>query len=62
MHSLTNTIAEWGFMHVAIPPLGCGLGGLKTFSVLSEIERGLGFIARHDHILIELYGFAKGSR
>ena len=62
MRSLTNTIAEWGFMHVAIPPLGCGLGGLAVSSVLKEIEQGLGFMVRHDHILIELYGFARRSK
>ena len=57
VRSLTKTIAEWGFIHVAIPPLGCGLGGLAVSSVLAEIKQGLGFVAQHDHILIELYGF-----
>ena len=57
MRSLVNAVAEWSVIRVAIPPLGCGLGGLDRYTARTEIESGLGFMKDHPHIIVELYGF-----
>lgn len=48
---LALVIDDLGLHYIAIPPLGCGLGGLKWEDVLPLIYEGLGNVTAH----IEIY-------
>lgn len=41
LKALVETLCQYGIRSVAIPPLGCGLGGLSWTSVKSHIEAAL---------------------
>ena len=53
LHALAGTIASHGIRSIAIPPLGCGLGGLPWPDVRSLILRQF---SAHDHINVAIYG------
>ncbi|MDX1927892.1 MAG: macro domain-containing protein, partial [Pirellulaceae bacterium] len=48
---LASHIEEWGICSIAIPPLGCGLGGLEWPTVLAEIYARL----RYTGIRIDIF-------
>lgn len=51
--ALVETIAEHGMRSIAVPALGCGLGGLAWMDVRPRIERALGVVADVDVRLFE---------
>jgi O-acetyl-ADP-ribose deacetylase (regulator of RNase III) len=53
LHDLTRTIERLGIRSVAVPPLGCGAGGLEWDSVRPMIERILGDAQDLDVIIYE---------
>lgn len=50
---LVRVVRELGVRSIAIPPLGCGLGGLDWPTVRTEIERAFGPLADVD---VQVYG------
>ena len=53
LHDLTRTIERLGIRSVAVPPLGCGAGGLEWDSVRPMIERILGDVQDLDVVIYE---------
>lgn len=58
LSSLAKDITRLGIKSIAVPPLGCGLGGLRWAEVKTAIENGLGDI--HD-VEIIVYSPLKGK-
>ena len=52
MPAIVNALVANGVESIAIPPLGCGLGGLQWSQVEPII---VGAFASHDEIFVELY-------
>lgn len=50
---LRRTLEKWDIRSVALPPLGCGNGGLDWDEVRPEIERALGSLEGVDVIVFE---------
>lgn len=48
LEDLRHVIEEKGIVSIALPPLGCGLGGLDWDVVRPEIERALGSLPNVD--------------
>jgi O-acetyl-ADP-ribose deacetylase (regulator of RNase III) len=53
LHDLIRTIERLGIRSVAVPPLGCGAGGLEWDSVRPMIERILGDVQDLDVVIYE---------
>jgi O-acetyl-ADP-ribose deacetylase (regulator of RNase III) len=56
LESLVNEIREWNITSVAVPPLGCGLGGLNWRIVRPRIIRALEKLANVRVLLFEPVG------
>jgi O-acetyl-ADP-ribose deacetylase (regulator of RNase III) len=53
LQDLCRVIADKGIVSIAVPPLGCGLGGLDWDAVRPEIERALGSLPNVDVLVFE---------
>ena len=53
LHDLTKTIADLGIRTIAVPPLGCGAGGLQWDTVRPMIEQILGEIPDLDVLVYQ---------
>lgn len=53
LKDLRAVIVEKGIRSIAIPPLGCGLGGLEWSAVLPEIESQLGDLTGVEVVIYE---------
>lgn len=56
LKSLVATIHRLGIKSIALPPLGCGLGGLAWPDVLQAIERALGSLTDVEVLVFEPIG------
>jgi O-acetyl-ADP-ribose deacetylase (regulator of RNase III) len=56
LHSLVDEIKRLEIRSVAIPPLGCGLGGLRWSDVKQQIERVLSGLANVEVLVFEPAG------
>lgn len=56
LKSLVTTIDRLGIKSIALPPLGCGLGGLAWPDVLQAIERTLGSLTDVEILVFEPVG------
>ena len=56
LRALVNEIQRLGIKSVAVPPLGCGLGGLRWSDVKREIESALGVLGNVDVLVFEPAG------
>jgi O-acetyl-ADP-ribose deacetylase (regulator of RNase III) len=61
LHALAAEIRQRGIRSIAIPPLGCGLGGLAWSEVRPRIERALGGLANVRILVFEPTGPSHGS-
>ena len=53
LQNLSRVVQEKGIRSIALPPLGCGNGGLDWHEVRSEIERVLGPLEGVDVLVFE---------
>ncbi|NQU20355.1 MAG: macro domain-containing protein [Candidatus Nealsonbacteria bacterium] len=62
LQALVDEIQRLGIRSVAVPPLGCGLGGLRWDDVKREIESALGELSDVDVLVFEPAGKPPASR
>ena len=53
LQALAEDLISWGIRSVAVPPLGCGLGGLEWSEVRPRIESYLAHLTDVDVIIYE---------
>jgi O-acetyl-ADP-ribose deacetylase (regulator of RNase III) len=62
LKSLVRTVRELGIRSIAVPPLGCGLGGLRWSDVRPRIESALGTVPNLEVKLYEPAGAPEAEK
>jgi len=62
LKSLVRTVRELGIQSIAVPPLGCGLGGLRWSDVRPRIESALGAVPNLEVKLYEPAGAPEAEK